>query len=89
MGLSRRQFTNEFKLAAVRRLEQEVSIAEAARALKVSPDAPAHRVDELPAGYSLAGWFPPEPASASPAGSSMRYSHLAGRGDFSERPTVS
>jgi transposase len=34
MGLSRRQFTKEFKLAAVRRLEQNVSIAEAARALE-------------------------------------------------------
>ncbi|MDX2150738.1 MAG: transposase [Bryobacteraceae bacterium] len=38
MGLSRRQFTKEFKLAAVRRLEQGVSIAEAARALAVSPN---------------------------------------------------
>ncbi|MEO7651280.1 MAG: transposase [Bryobacteraceae bacterium] len=36
MSLSRRQFTKEFKLAAVRRLEQGVSIAEAARALEVS-----------------------------------------------------
>ena len=36
MGLSRRQFTKEFKLAAVRRLEQGVSIGEAARALEVS-----------------------------------------------------
>jgi transposase len=36
MGLLRRQFTKEFKLAAVRRLEQGVSIAEAARALEVS-----------------------------------------------------
>ena len=36
MGLSRRQFTKEFKVAAVRRLEQGVSIAEAARALEVS-----------------------------------------------------
>ena len=38
MGLSRRQFTQEFKLAAVRRLEQGVSIAEAARALEVGPN---------------------------------------------------
>ena len=38
MGLSRRQFTQEFKLAAVRRLEQGVSIAEAARGLEVSPN---------------------------------------------------
>lgn len=30
--------------------------------------APAHRADEFPAGYSSAGWSPPEPASASPAG---------------------
>ena len=36
MGLSRRQFTKEFKLAAVRRLEQGVSMAEATRALEVS-----------------------------------------------------
>jgi transposase InsO family protein len=28
---------------------------------------PAHRFDESPAGYSLAGWSPPEPTSASPA----------------------
>lgn len=38
MGLSRRQFTKEFKLAAVRRLEQGVSITEAARALEVNPN---------------------------------------------------
>ena len=36
MGLSRRQFTKEFKLAAVRRLESGVSIGEAARALEVN-----------------------------------------------------
>ncbi len=39
MGLSRRLFTKEFKLAAVRRLEQGVSITEAARALEVSANA--------------------------------------------------
>ena len=38
MGLLRRQFTQEFKLAAVRRLEQGVSIAEVARGLEVSPN---------------------------------------------------
>ena len=38
MRLSRRQFTKEFKLAAVRRLEQGVSIGEAARALEVNPN---------------------------------------------------
>jgi len=36
--LSRRTFTKEFKLAAVRRLEQGVSIGEAARALEVNPN---------------------------------------------------
>jgi transposase InsO family protein len=30
--------------------------------------SPAHPVDEPPVGYSLAGWSPPEPASASPTG---------------------
>src|SRR5712691_4397264 len=38
MGMSRRMFTKEFKLAAVRRLEQGVSIGEAARALEVNPN---------------------------------------------------
>ena len=37
MGLSRRTFTKEFKLAAVRRLEAGVSLAEVARGLEVSP----------------------------------------------------
>jgi transposase-like protein len=38
MGLSRRQFTREFKLAAVRRLEAGVSLAEVARGLEVNPN---------------------------------------------------
>jgi transposase len=38
MGKLRRQFTKEFKLAAVRRLEQGISIGEAARALEVNPN---------------------------------------------------
>jgi transposase len=38
MGKSRRQFTQEFKLAAVRRLEQGVSIVEVARGLEVNPN---------------------------------------------------
>ena len=38
MGLSRRQFTQEFKLAAVRRLEQGIPIAEVARGLEVNPN---------------------------------------------------
>ena len=38
MGLSRRQFTREFKLTAVRQLEQGVPIGELARALEVKPN---------------------------------------------------
>jgi transposase len=38
MGLSRRQFTKEFKLAAVQRLETGVSLAEVARGLEVNPN---------------------------------------------------
>src|ERR1035441_10260763 len=34
-------------------------------------NAPAHRLDEFRAGYSSAGWSPPEPASASPTKSSI------------------
>jgi transposase InsO family protein len=33
---------------------------------QMQTDAPVHRLDETPAGYSSAGWSPPEPASASP-----------------------
>jgi putative transposase len=29
-------------------------------------NSPAHRIDESPVGYSLTGWSPPEPVSASP-----------------------
>ena len=38
MGLSRRNFTKEFKLEAVRRLEAGVSLAEVARGVEVSPN---------------------------------------------------
>ena len=38
MGLSRRMFTKEFKLAAVQRLGQGVSLGEVARALEVNPN---------------------------------------------------
>ena len=38
MRLSRRMFTREFKLAAVQRLEQGVSLGEVARALEVNPN---------------------------------------------------
>jgi len=38
MGLSRRRFTREFKLGAIERLEQGVSVGEVARALEVNPN---------------------------------------------------
>ena len=38
MGLSRRKFSKEFKLAAVRRLEAGASAAEVARACEVNPN---------------------------------------------------
>jgi transposase-like protein len=38
MGLPRRMFTKEFKLAAVQRLERGGSIGEVARALEVNPN---------------------------------------------------
>jgi transposase-like protein len=38
MVLSRRKFTKEFKLAAVRRLEMGASVAEVARACEVNPN---------------------------------------------------
>jgi transposase len=38
MGLSRRKFTREFKLAALRRLDSGATVAEVARAFEVSPN---------------------------------------------------
>ena len=38
MGLSRRQFTKELKLAAIQRLEMGASVAEVARAFEVNPN---------------------------------------------------
>ena len=38
MGLSRRQFTKDFKLAAIQRMEMGASVAEVARAFEVNPN---------------------------------------------------
>jgi transposase len=38
MGLSRRQFTREFKLAALQRLEMGASVGEVARAFEINPN---------------------------------------------------
>jgi putative transposase len=40
---------------------------------------PDHRLDESPVGYSLAGWSPPEPASASPAKISLPHERQNGQ----------
>ncbi len=40
MGLSRRMFTKEFKLAEMQWLERGSSIGEVARALEVNPNVP-------------------------------------------------
>ena len=64
MGLSRRQFTKEFKLAAVRRLEQGVSIGEAARALEVNPNVLHRRQREFRQG----------PGNAFPGNGKQRWS---------------
>ena len=42
---------------------------------------PGHRFDESATGYSLAGWSPPEPASASPA-----VIHAQGSGGWRQPP---
>lgn len=38
MGLSPRRFTRDFKLTAVRQLEQGIPVGEVARALEVNPN---------------------------------------------------
>src|ERR1019366_7355886 len=50
-------------------------------------NAPAHRLDESPVGYSLTGWSPPVPGSASPTTTSILQNGPDGReifiaGDF-------
>jgi hypothetical protein len=50
MGLSRRTLTKEFKLAAIQRLEQGVSLGEVARALEVNPNVPALLAAGVPPG---------------------------------------
>jgi transposase len=57
MGLSRRQFTREFKVEAVRRLEMGVPVAELARALEVNPNVlhPWRREQQQGPGNSFPG----------------------------------
>ena len=46
--------------------------------------ASAHRLDEFPGGYSLAGWSPPVPASASPTASEYEAQPLRTSTDFQQ-----
>lgn len=67
MGLSPKQFTKEFKLAAVRRLEAGVSLAEVTRGLEVNPNV-------------LQRWrreFRQAPANAFPGNGQRRWSEGA------------
>jgi transposase-like protein len=52
MSFSRRQFTKEFKEAAVRRLELGASLAEVARACEVNPNV-LHRWKRELSGYGV------------------------------------
>ena len=52
-------------------------------------DAPTHRLDEFPVGYSLAGCAPAEPASASPTGSHYAAKGRRRQSKTGERSTVS
>ena len=58
MGLSRRIFTREMKLAAVQRLETGSAIAEIARAFEVNPNGFAPLAAGVPprAGQRLSGF---------------------------------
>src|SRR6266513_710191 len=65
MGLSRRQFTKEFKLAALQRLEMGTSVAEVARAFEVNPNV-LHRWRCELAGVSRAGLYRCRPRAPGP-----------------------
>ena len=68
--------------------QQEIYRSDGKRLLNEKPTAagsPDHRFDESPAGYSSAGWSPPEPASASPAEDHARTEEAMGRRKTIER----
>jgi hypothetical protein len=51
-------------------------------ALTLESNAPAHRLDESPVGYSLTGWSPPLPGSALPTSTSIPQKGPKGRQIF-------
>ncbi len=77
MGLSRRRFTKEFKLAAVQRLEMGASLAEVARAFEVNPNV----VHWFTAGGGSSAKDPamPFPAWGSGAGTRVRWRNWSAR----------
>ena len=81
MGLSRRRFTREFKITAVRRLRQGESVAELARALEVNPSV-LHRWREISgrAGEGVS-WFGAAQDGAGPGGAAGTQGGTAGAGD--------
>ncbi len=64
MGLSRRQFTRDFKLTAVRQPEQGIPVGEVARALEVNPNVLHRWRREVRQG----------PGNAFPGGGNRRWS---------------
>ena len=68
MGLSRRMFTKEFKLAAVQRLERGSSMGEVARALEVNPNVLHRWRREIRQGRETC--FRATQSSAGPTGAS-------------------
>src|SRR5579863_9477270 len=78
MGLSRRMFTKEFKLAAVQRLERGSSIGEVARALEVNPNV-LHRALRTRISQVLSPLFMICPATLVPLRAPV-YSHFFRKG---------
>ena len=72
MGLSRRMFTKEFKVAAVQRLEQGVSLGEVARALEVNPNVLHRWRREIREGPATC--FQGTESSAGPTAASLNWS---------------
>ena len=66
MSLSRRRFTQEFKLAAVERLDHGASAAEVSRAFEINPNLLRRWRRELRQGPAL-----PSPAKGSAAGEKL------------------
>ena len=79
MGLSRRAFTRELKIAAIRRLETGSSIAEVARAFEVNPNV-------LIAGAVSSGKGRATPSRASESDAGMIQSKPSWSGRSASRP---